>query len=72
MEEETGSAHAKVQVTIEINVGSKWGKDCTVEQIYKQAKDSASMTLNRVIDKIPEITLASKMKVNAIIVPSED
>ncbi len=32
---------ARVQVTVEIDVPDAWGGDCTVAQVFVQAKDSA-------------------------------
>lgn len=31
------STTAKVQVTIEVTVGSSWGEDCTNKQVFDQA-----------------------------------
>ena len=35
------SAHAVVTVTLEVDVGSAWGDDCSVGQVHKQAEDEA-------------------------------
>lgn len=35
------TASVRVTVTLEIDVLDSWGNDCTVEQIQKQARDSA-------------------------------
>ena len=38
---------ARVQVTLEIPVPSGWGADCTLGQVYVQAKDAAVGILRR-------------------------
>lgn len=35
------SVSATVQLTLEIKVGDGWGGDCAMDQVYKQARDSA-------------------------------
>ena len=35
------SAHAIVQVTLEVDVHSSWGADCGMDQVFKQAVDEA-------------------------------
>ncbi len=32
---------ARVQVTLEIDVSDHWGPDCALDQVFKQASDSA-------------------------------
>jgi hypothetical protein len=34
-------ARARVQLTVEFDVGSTWGADCTTDQVFKQARDEA-------------------------------
>jgi len=34
-------AKARVQLTIEVDVGAPWGEDCTIGQVYKQAAEAA-------------------------------
>jgi len=38
-------ATSRVTVTVEIDTGGSWGADCTVEQVQKQAADSARAAL---------------------------
>ena len=45
------SARARVTVTLEIDVGSNWGADCTVEQVYKQGAEEAVGRMRNVLDK---------------------
>ena len=40
---------AKVRVTLDIPTKDIWGKHCTVEQIEKQARESALNILTRVL-----------------------
>lgn len=45
-----GWATARVQVTIEVPAGS-WGGECSVDQVYKQARDSALGSIGTVIQR---------------------
>lgn len=38
-------AHARVQITLDIPVTDVWGDDCKVDQIHKQAAESAIQEL---------------------------
>jgi len=38
-------AKAKVQITVEVDAGAPWGAECTIEQLYKQAADTARSNL---------------------------
>jgi hypothetical protein len=41
------TARARVQVTLEFLVTDTWGDDCKVDQVYKQAAESAIGQLRR-------------------------
>lgn len=43
------SATARVSLTIEISVGDSWGEDCKMDQVYRQAADSAIGRLQRIV-----------------------
>lgn len=43
-------ATAKVKVTLEIDIPSAWGDECTVGQIRKQAVDSAEGILRKMFE----------------------
>jgi len=45
MSEKKIRATSRVTVTVEIDTGGSWGADCTVEQVQKQAADSARAAL---------------------------
>jgi hypothetical protein len=45
---ETGVT-ATVQLTLEIKVGDSWGGDCAMDQVYKQARDSAVGMINEAL-----------------------
>lgn len=38
-------AKARVQITVEVDAGAPWGADCTIDQMYKQAAESARTNL---------------------------
>jgi len=40
-----------VTLTVEVAVGSSWGKDCTIEQVYDQAAREAIGRLNSMATK---------------------
>lgn len=40
------SVHARVRLTIEIDVGSTWGEECQLKQINSQAAEEALKSLN--------------------------
>lgn len=68
-------ATAKVRVTLEIDVGSSWGNECKLDQIFDQASKEALGLLNHMIAEykdeylINRIKLVGKPEVDAIIVP---
>lgn len=39
------TAKARVQITVEVDAGAPWGDDCSIGQMYKQAKESARTNL---------------------------
>lgn len=43
------SVSATVQLTLEIKVGDGWGGDCDMDQVYKQARDSAVGMINEAL-----------------------
>lgn len=51
MAEERQTASARVQLTLDIDVGGGgWGADCTVAQVHKQAADSATGLIHQLLD----------------------
>lgn len=36
---------ARLQITVEVDAGAPWGGDCTLQQLYEQAVDSAKASL---------------------------
>lgn len=54
-------ARARVRVTVEIEIpGGAWGSDCTIDQVYKQAKETAIGTLRQglIIDGLRQGNMA--------------
>lgn len=47
---ETGVT-ATVQLTLEIKVGSGWGGDCSMDQVFKQARDEAVGAINNALSQ---------------------
>ncbi len=46
------SASASVVVTLRIKADSRWGPECSMEQIHKQAKESVRHTLERMAEAV--------------------
>lgn len=68
------SATACVELTIEIEVGSSWGGDCSVAQVHKQAEDEARDKLHRMISEAKgygNVRLIGHPKVTAILATRE-
>ena len=42
------STSAKVTVTIELSNLGSWGPECTIDQVYRQAREAAIGRLNKV------------------------
>lgn len=64
-------ARARARVTIEFLVEDVWGSDCPMDQIYKQARESA---LGRIRDGIKTDGIEAELldvKVTAILVEEE-
>lgn len=49
MKQPTITASARVQVTVEIDAGQPWGGNCSVDQVYSQAKESALQRLTQAL-----------------------
>ena len=66
---------ARVTLTLEIEVESTWGDDCTVGQVYKQAQDGAMGTISQMVaasgvNKYRErVRVIGKSKIDAVIAP---
>lgn len=70
-------ARARVVVTVEIPLPDKWGADCSLDQIQKQAKDGAENALRNGLvlsylqcgrDPKTEATIVGEPRVTAILV----
>lgn len=55
---------AKVQVTLEVPVGS-WGPECKLNQVYQQAAESAIEQLSRLTEK-DGIRIVGVTKIQAV------
>lgn len=60
-------ARAKVTVQVEVYSDSVWGKDCKIEQVYKQACDDVMFTLNKALGKDPKVRICNNPKIDVII-----
>jgi len=45
------SAHAVVVVALEVDVGSSWGGECSMDQVYKQAVEEAEGRVRNMIEE---------------------
>lgn len=66
----THSASARVTLEVEIQVSSKWGADCSIQQVHQQALEEASVKLSRVIaeSEAGGIRIVGNPKISAVIV----
>ncbi len=64
-------ATARVRVELDVFLSDTWGKDCTVEQIMKQAKDSACGYVEKTIRDKPRIERVGPVRVTAIFVEED-
>lgn len=58
---------AKVTVVLEIEVDDRWGGDCNIDQVYRQAEQSAIGMVRRWRDSM---TPAAKQKVQIVGTPT--
>lgn len=62
------TAYAVVTLTVEVEVGSSWGNECTLGQVHKQAKDSAIGFINQIAAKNQRrIKIVGELKVKTVI-----
>jgi hypothetical protein len=59
-------ASAIVTLKIQVTLNQGWGDECTVEQVKKQARDSALRKVGQWIEKREDIKLISEPEVAAI------
>jgi hypothetical protein len=57
------NATAKLTCVVELPVGSSWGDDCIIDQVYRQAAEEGKRRLQEAVSKIggrvigePEVT----------------
>lgn len=63
-------SRARVQVTLDIVVPDVWGADCPMDQIWRQAKDSALNILSKGLGPGPT-PIVGEPKVTAVLVEEE-
>ena len=65
---------AKAIVEIEISLGSNWGNECQLSQIYKQATDEARGAIERWVNDPKtnvSVRILKEPKIQAIIVENK-
>ena len=66
------SATARIQVTVEVD-GGTWGSECSMEQVFDQAKKEASIGVQSAIQKsYPRGRVIGEPIVLAILTKRED
>ena len=61
-------SYARVTLTLDITVGSSWGNDCRLSQVYEQAKVDALGIIDRLrSDHRSQIAIVGEPKVVAVI-----
>ena len=61
-------ASARVKILLEISLSDRWGSDCTLTQVHKQAKDSARNRLNGILAGVADVQIIGKPEAMAILV----
>lgn len=64
------TSRARVQVTIDVVVPDTWGADCPMDQIWKQARESALGVLERGMPRAL-MQIVGTPKVTAVLVEEE-
>ncbi|MGX1127364.1 hypothetical protein [Pseudomonas sp. HLS-6 TE3448] len=58
---------AKVTITLELSSLGSWGPDCTIDQVYRQAKEAAINRLNKVFkDHTASTRIVGRVIVEAV------
>lgn len=67
-------AKARVSVLLEVSLSDTWGSDCQLDQVYKQAKDSAMNMIHRKMTGggQRDIRIIGDPKVTAILTQMEE
>lgn len=73
MREPVLKVKARVTFQVEVNTGDNWGPDCKADQVYKQAVDSATFTIGKLLNesKTGQFRLLGEPKVTCILVEEE-
>ena len=62
------SGYAIVEVKLRIRADGSWGKNCTLEQISKQARESALAKLRKATSNSRDYVIVGEPKVTATMV----
>jgi len=63
---------ARVQLTVEVDLGDVWSEDCSISQLFQQAGNAAKERLRAVNNLMPNDTqLVGEPKILAIITDNE-
>ncbi len=62
------TGYAIVELTLKIRASGSWGKECTLEQISKQARESAIAKLLEATNNSRDYTIVGVPKVTATMV----
>jgi hypothetical protein len=63
-------SRARVQVTLDIAVADVWGADCPMEQIWRQARESALRAIANGLGPGP-LPVVGEPKITAVLVEEE-
>ncbi len=65
------TAGARVTVTVEVSRCGGWGPDCKIDQVYKQAAESAIDYITNRVDRDHRLKIIGEPKVSMIISEAE-
>ena len=58
---------AKVKLMLEIDLPDRWGNECLLGQVYRQASHEALQTISKSLP--PDVRIIGKPEVTAILIP---
>ena len=65
-------AKAKATVVLELDIDAKWGEDCKMDQIYKQASDAVNLAVSQMVKGCSlRIKLIENPNITAVILPEK-
>jgi len=62
---------AIVKMQVEVSLYDTWGKDCKIEQVFKQASNAVISRVNKLLSKDANIRIIGDARVDTIIASND-